>query len=164
MRISSDREDLARIALICPGYRIRVVERIATRFYNARFKTAGLTAVQFGLLIGIETAARPRAAELAERSGADPSTLARNLRVLERDGLVAGEGGRGRSGKRFALTAQGRNTLARAVVIWERAHVDLVAMIGEASLQDGMQFLTTLEQAAKAQLSERFRPVEPQGR
>ena len=148
------RDDLARIALTCPGYRIRVVERVATRYYNARFKSAGLSAVQFGLLVGIETAEAPMVAELAERSSADPSTLARNLQLLERDGLVSAKGGRGRFGKRFTLTEKGRKALQAAFALWERACEGLVADIGAARVKEGMRFLEILEEAAKAMLSE----------
>jgi DNA-binding MarR family transcriptional regulator len=146
------RDDLGRIALTCPGYRIRTAERVATRYYNARFKSVGLSAVQFGLLVGIETSDAPMVAELAERSGADPSTLARNLQLLERDGLVSGKGGRGRFGKRFTLTTKGRKTLRTAFGLWERACEDLVGQIGLSRIKKGMEFLEILEEAAKAKL------------
>jgi DNA-binding MarR family transcriptional regulator len=146
-------EDVAGIPLICPGYRIRVAERLATRFYNARFKKVGLSAVQFGLLVGIETSDQPMVAELAEQSGADPSTLARNLHLLESDGLVIGKGGRGRFGKRFVLSSKGRNLLERALDIWQRAYDDLVTAVGSPRIEEGMNFLTAVEEAAKKQLS-----------
>ena len=159
MQKAISRDDLARIALTCPGYRIRVAERVATRYYNARFKSVGLTAVQFGLLVGIETSETPMVAELAEQSSADPSTLARNLQLLERDGLVIGKGGRGRFGKRFTLTKKGRRSLTAAFKLWERACQDLVAEIGISRTGEGLRFLEVLQEAAKTKLSDAGRAI-----
>ncbi len=45
-------------------------------------------------------------AAMAEEVGVEPSALLRNLKLLEARGLVAGEGGRGRGGRRLAVTPQ----------------------------------------------------------
>jgi DNA-binding MarR family transcriptional regulator len=148
------RKELARIPLICPGYRLRVAERVATRLYNGRLKEAGLSAVQFGLLVGIETSDRPMVIELAVKSGADPSTLARNMQLLETGGLVVSVGGRGRFGKRFALSAKGRSVLRRAVDIWQKAYDDLVKEVGAKRVREGLAFLAALEDAARNRMAQ----------
>lgn len=148
-----DLQVLARVPLICPGYRIRVAERLATRLFNARFKALGLSAVQFGLLVGIETSDRPMVADLAEKSGADPSTLARNMKLLETQGLVISVGGRGRFGKRFELSERGRFVLCSAVDIWQKTYEELVSDLGLTHIQQGLTFLMALEDGAKKRLA-----------
>ncbi|MGZ3408824.1 MAG: MarR family winged helix-turn-helix transcriptional regulator [Xanthobacteraceae bacterium] len=144
------RETLARIPKVCLGYRVREAERVLSRYFNARFKAVGLTAVQFGILVGIESSEKPTIAELAAGSGADPSTLARNLQLLESGNFLSGEGGRGRSGKRFVLSPKGRRAIRAAVPVWEHAYAELVEKIGRKSARDGLKFLTALEAAANS--------------
>lgn len=144
-----DLKELARIPQMCPGYRVRVAERLTTRFFNARFKEAGLSSVQFGLLVGIETSDRPMVADLADLSGADPSTLARNMKALEELGLVVSVGGRGRFGKRFELSEMGRSSLRRAFAIWQTAYQDVLSDMRLDEVQQGLSFLTSLEESAR---------------
>jgi len=155
-----DEKDLMQIPLICPGYQIRVAERLVTRFYNGCFKDVGLSAVQFGLLVGIEMSDRPMVADLAEKSGADPSTLARNLKLLESTGLVLSVGGRGRFGKRFELSEQGRATLRKAYDLWKEAYQTIIADVGLPQIEQGLVFLSALEKSARKRVGQTLEPEE----
>jgi DNA-binding MarR family transcriptional regulator len=67
---------------------------------------------------------------LAERAGLDPSTLSRNLQVLERDGLVEiATGERDTRRRAVWLTELGCARLEAALVVWREAHAELARRI-----------------------------------
>jgi DNA-binding MarR family transcriptional regulator len=69
-------------------------------------------------------------AELSEWLGMERTTLVRNLRPLQREGLVQTKGG-GRGGHvELAITEKGRVTLAKTVPAWRAAQDKVVAILG----------------------------------
>jgi DNA-binding MarR family transcriptional regulator len=102
-----------------------------TRFLDAALRETGLSAAQFGLMAHIAAARDDTVGALAERMGLDQSTLSRNLRGLEREGLVeivvAEEDLRRRA---VWLTEKGARRLEAAMPLWQAAqrtmkkHVD----------------------------------------
>lgn len=87
-RQSGLRDDVRMLAASCPGLAIRQAARRVTQFYEDALQDSGLSVAQLGLMALIATSADDRMAALAARAGLDPSTLSRNLRGLERDGLI----------------------------------------------------------------------------
>jgi DNA-binding MarR family transcriptional regulator len=79
----------------------------------------------------------------------DESTMARNLIVLERRGLVEAEGGRGRSGKQVSLTPAGEKLYAEAARIWKRTNQRLAAEMDSNEVATGRAFLRTLGAASE---------------
>ncbi|CAM5218734.1 hypothetical protein CDEF62S_02882 [Castellaniella defragrans] len=145
-----DPETLMAVAAECPGYQARVTARALTRYYNACFKPLGLTAEQFSLLIGIGAAEGVTLVDLADRSGVDPTTLSRNVRILESRDLVRAEGGRGRAGKRLALTASGHRLMVDALPIWNRAKTELAYRMGDEKLRATRRAMAELAESAKS--------------
>jgi DNA-binding MarR family transcriptional regulator len=144
-----DHEALKRVAAECPGYRARATARALTRYYNACFRSLGLTAEQFSLLVGIGAAAEAATVVgLATEAGVDATTLSRNVRGLEARGLVSAEGGRGRSGKRLSLTGAGRQLLAEAFPVWTAAKAELSRRLGEEKLHAAQHAMAELSEAA----------------
>lgn len=82
------REELQALAAGCAGLSLRQAARRVTLLHDEAFRDSGLSLAQVGLMALIATSADDRMAALAARAGLDPSTLSRNLRGLERDGLV----------------------------------------------------------------------------
>ena len=143
-----DPESLKGVAAACPGYQARATARTLTRYYNACFKPLGLTAEQFSLLVGIGAAEGATVVELAEEAGVDPTTLSRNVRNLESRSLVRAEGGRGRAGKRLALTASGRRLVVEAFPVWDWAKAELARRMGDEKLGSARQAMAELATAA----------------
>jgi DNA-binding MarR family transcriptional regulator len=143
-------ERLMDVAAECPGYQARVTARALTRYYNACFKPLGLTAEQFSLLVGIGAAEGAMLVDLADRAGVDPTTLSRNVRILEDRDLVRAEGGRGRSGKRLALTKSGHRLMVDALPIWNRAKAELAHRMGDERLCSTRQAMAELAEAAES--------------
>ena len=70
-------------------------------------------------------------AELSEWLGMERTTLLRNLRPLQRDGLVRTKGS-GRGGRvELELTEKGRTALAKIFPAWRSAQNKVVATLGK---------------------------------
>ncbi len=121
----------ARAALhSCAGMNIRMAERRITRFLEARMRAVDLSLAQFGLMTHIAAAGDDTIGALAERTGLDQSTLSRNLRGLERDGLVEITVVEDDLRRRAVwLTETGARRLEAAIPVWKRAHDALSAII-----------------------------------
>ena len=145
-----DPELLKGIAAQCPGFQARATARALTRYYNACFKPLGLTAEQFSLLVGIGAHAGATLVDLANKAGVDPTTLSRNVQNLESRDLVSAEGGRGRAGKRLALTACGRQLVVDAFPVWTWAKQELARSMGDEKLHLARQAMAELVKAAES--------------
>ena len=77
-----------RVETECPASQARVTARELTRYYNACFRSLGITAELVSLLVGIGGIYEPTLAQLAARAGFDATTLGRNVKSLERRDLV----------------------------------------------------------------------------
>ncbi|WP_316198428.1 MarR family winged helix-turn-helix transcriptional regulator [Bradyrhizobium sp. SZCCHNS2002] len=151
----TDDSDLYRlIETECPAFQARATARAVTRFYNACFRSLGITAEQFSLLVGIGGSHEPTLAELAARAGVDATTLSRNVKSLEQRGLVYSQGGLGRAGKRLVLTDKGRRLMEAAIVVWERARARLTDILGEETSHVARNSMSRLTQAAQTAASE----------
>lgn len=87
-KTSGLREEVHRLAASCVGLTVRQAARRVTQIYDETLQDSGLSVAQLGLLAIIATNEDDRMAAIAERAGLDPSTLSRNVRALERDGLI----------------------------------------------------------------------------
>lgn len=115
----------ADIGDVCLARRARVAANALTRAYNAYLQPLDLKITQFFLMAIIHQEGAMTAAALAERCDVEHSAMLRNIKVLERRGLLASDGGRGRQGRRSRLTRKGLNLLEAAAPLWQRAQDDL---------------------------------------
>jgi len=123
--------DSARAAVeACAAWNARLAARRITYFLGKRMEASGLSVAQFGLMAQVAAAQDDTLGALAVRTGLDQSTLSRNLRSLERDGLVE-IAATGKDLRRRAvwLTEKGARDLEAALPIWRQAHDDLAALI-----------------------------------
>jgi DNA-binding MarR family transcriptional regulator len=82
------RADARALVEACAGCNLRLAARRVTQFLDREMADAGLTVAQFGLMARIASASDDTLGALALRTGLDQSTLSRNLRALEGQGLV----------------------------------------------------------------------------
>ena len=139
---------LAEIPTTCLGMISRLASRAATRVFAAHLAGLDLQANQFAILVVVRLHGGEGVAALAERLDLDASALTRNLQVLERKGYVAAEGGRGRGGKRLALTEAGEAVLTEAWRRWRLAQAALVSELGETDAGALRRLLQRFENAA----------------
>jgi DNA-binding MarR family transcriptional regulator len=122
--------DAREVVRVCAGLNVRLAARRITRFLEARMQATDLSIAQFGLMTHIAAAGNDTIGALAERSGLDQSTLSRNLRGLERAGLVEIAVVEKDLRRRAVwLTEKGARRLEAAIPAWRRAHCALAAVI-----------------------------------
>jgi DNA-binding MarR family transcriptional regulator len=131
----------------CVCFNLRWVTRAVTQFFDAELRRHGIRPTQSPILGALSAKAGWSMEELSDWLGLDRTTLVRNLRPLERDGLVALEGV-GRGGRvTVSITAKGKEALARALPAWRAAQQGVVNTLGE---QRWSAILADLERAALA--------------
>lgn len=82
------RADARALVEACAGCNLRLAARRVTQFLDREMADAGLTVAQFALMARIASASDDTLGSLAQKTGLDQSTLSRNLRTLEGQGLV----------------------------------------------------------------------------
>ena len=100
-----------------------------TAQYDAALESVGITHAQFSLLRNIERAAPRSLTELGRRVELDRSTVGRNVRVLQRLGLVRIAAGSDQREASVELTEQGRALLQRAVPLWREVQCRIEAKL-----------------------------------
>ena len=135
------------MAALCFGQRSRMTARAVTRAFNARLRPLNLQITQYILLASISVDPDRSVATLAEALGLEPSTLLRNLKVLEDRGLVIAGGGRGRTGRRLAVTPAGLALIEAGVPLWKTIQADLSAAL-DGRAEETRAALAALEAAA----------------
>lgn len=140
-------EDLLQLGDVCLGHATRRTANALTRHYNAALAPVGLEVTQFTTLCVIGTGRTESSAALAAAVGVDRSTLARNLVLLRRDGLVQAEPAGGRR-HRHHLTPAGHARLVEAVILWRGAQDRLSARLGAPAVAQSLDTLARLRKAA----------------
>lgn len=121
----------------CAGLNMRLAARKISRFLDTRLAETGLSLAQFGLLTHIASATDDTIGALAERSGLDQSTLSRNLRILEKVGLIEIAAVEADLRRRAVwLTERGALRLEEAMPAWRQAHKALSQIISPQRIKE----------------------------
>ncbi|HEV2394010.1 MAG TPA: MarR family winged helix-turn-helix transcriptional regulator [Verrucomicrobiae bacterium] len=131
----------------CVCFNLRWVARVVTKFFDAELRRHGIRPTQTPILSALAAKSGWSMDQLSDWLGMERTTLVRNLRPLERDGLVE-LSGTGRGGKvSLSLTAKGKKELAEAMPAWRAAQQAAVKTLGA---ERWSAILTDLERAALA--------------
>ncbi len=131
----------------CVCFNLRWVTRVVTQFYDSEMRRHGIRPTQGSILASLQAKDSWNMAELSDWLGMERTTLVRNLRPLQRDGLVRAEGGgRGRLVE-LAITAKGRKQIEKLTPAWKSAQSAVVKTLGEKRWS---AILSDLETAALA--------------
>ncbi len=134
----------------CNATTLRKASRCLSGMYDSALASGGLRATQFAIL-GEMNQHRDEPLlihELARAMAMDRSTLGRNLRPLERDGLIALSLDNDRRGRRVILTARGYLKYSQLVPLWESAQRRFEAIFGTAraeQLRELASAITTID-------------------
>lgn len=124
------RTDARALVESCAGWNSRLAARRITQFLDREMAGEGLTVAQVGLMAQIAAAADDRLGALAERSGLEQSTLSRNLRTLEGEGLIEIAVVENDLRRRAVwLTEAGARRLEAIIPIWRKAHAKLAKLM-----------------------------------
>ncbi len=125
------RETPADVIARCAVLHTRRAARAVTAFFDAALQPSGVRATQFTLLVGVAQADGATISGLAAAVGMDRTTLARDLHILERDGLVAIGIGRDRRVRVVRLTPAGHAAMTRALPRWAEAQGRIEGGLGD---------------------------------
>jgi len=115
----------------CVCFNLRRVARVVTQFFDAEMRRQGIRSTQGTLLSALQSTGTATMADLGEILGMERTTLLRNLRPLQRDGLVAIDGGGHGGPVELSLTAKGRKQIEKLTPAWEAAQRTAVQVLGE---------------------------------
>ncbi len=116
----------------CACFNLRKATRMVTQLYDEALKPAGIRVTQFTVLSATRSAGPISVNRLADRIVMDRTTLTRNLKPLERDGLITMRPGDDLRVREVSLTAKGRKTLHRAYPLWKRVQTRLREQLGDS--------------------------------
>jgi DNA-binding MarR family transcriptional regulator len=136
---------------VCLCTSLRQAALAATALYDDILAPSGLKVTMFRLLRRIAAQSDISISQLARDVDLDRSTLGRNLRVLERQGLVtlaACADGRARAPR---LSDKGAEALDRALPLWAEAQARMAELLGPdvEALQTTLHRLTDQRLRAK---------------
>jgi DNA-binding MarR family transcriptional regulator len=144
-------QDLKHVRL-CAAGNLRRTTRALTQLYDELLQPSGLRATQFSLLVNIGREGQATIGRLSETMIIDRTTLTRNLRVLEKDGLIETAPGADQRTHPVRLSQKGKRALARALPYWEQAQSRIVAGLGEEKFRALLRDLYTLAELAQQEV------------
>ena len=134
--------EMSRVPATCMGMHIRRASRIVTQVYDSALRPVGLAVSQFTLLAAIHLMESAPITRLAQELFTDQTTVTRNLKVLEKRGLVAIAPGDDRRVKFVSLTVEGQSVLAQALPLWEQAQAEVREHFGRQKWQTLLSLLS----------------------
>ena len=141
-------KDLRHVRL-CAAGNLRRTSRALTQLYDELLQPSGLRVTQFSLLVNIGREEQATIGRLAELLIMDRTTLTRNLRVLEKDGLIATVDDGDKRTHAVRLTAKGERALVKALPLWEQAQTRIVSGVGEEKFRGLLKDLSALAELAR---------------
>ncbi len=132
----------------CACHRVKTASRIVTRAYDDALRPAGLRATQLSVLVAVAAEDSLSITALAKLMGMDRSTLTRNLRPLEKEGLIRLGAEGWRRSRMVEITKAGHARLREALPLWIKAQNALKRKLGERGWNDVRGVLDRLIQTA----------------
>jgi DNA-binding MarR family transcriptional regulator len=126
---------------------LRLATRAITKLYGDHLAPAGVNAPQFAQLEALSRLGQATIGKLAAETDLDRSTLGRNVRVLERMGLVELGPGDDERTRVLSLTKTGQRTLARATPLWASVQDAVTMRLGPRRTEQLLDLLGSLADA-----------------
>ena len=114
----------------CVGANIRRANRAVSQFYDDVLRPSGLRITQFSLLARVMELQPVTINDLAEAVLMDRTTLGRNLKPLEKQGLVRIAPGSDRRTRLVRPTPEGGAALMRTLPLWQKAQAHMREKLG----------------------------------
>ena len=124
------RADARRLVESCVGWNSRLAARRITQFLDRELEPTGFGIAQLGLMAQIAAADDDTLGALARSTGLEQSTLSRNLRTLEGQGLIEIAVVEADLRRRAVwLTEAGARRLEAAIPLWRKAQARLAKLL-----------------------------------
>lgn len=122
------KDELLEVAEGCACTAVRRTARSMTRAYDDAIRPSGLRVTQFALLVAAELGGGTlKLGQIADILGLERTTVTRDLRPLEKRGLVTVEPGEDRRARIVRVTEAGRRTMTDAMPRWRAAQAKVLA-------------------------------------
>ena len=141
-------EDFIQIA-DCTAFNLRKASRVVSQLFDDALRDSGLRGGQFSIMSMILYHQPLPVKALADHLVMDRTTLTRNLKPLERDGLITIEPGSDRRVREVSVTNKGRDTLTRAYPRWKKAQAKMIEGMGDPSFQELLSSLRSTVQTVQ---------------
>lgn len=125
------RSQCKHVACQCACFNLRKVARLVTQVFDRHLAEHGLKSTQFTLLVATALGRSTSVTRLAQALVMDRTTVTRNLRPLEKDGLVRIGLGSNMRTRSVTLTAKGEDLVQAGIEPWNRAQGEIVQAFGE---------------------------------
>lgn len=119
-----------RVTWQCACFNVRKAARAVTRFYDEALAPSGLKATQLTVLGAISISGSATMSALADMLSLDKTTLTRNIKLLEKAGLILAASGDDRRERIVSLSEAGDTALQRALPLWREAQRRLAEHVG----------------------------------
>jgi DNA-binding MarR family transcriptional regulator len=133
----------------CVSFNIRKAARTVTQLYDERMRPFGLRSTQLPILGKTLVLEPVTVTRLAEATVTDRTTLTRNLRLLEQQGLIQVDMGDDRREREVRLTDRGRDVLAQVYPIWKEVQAEVAQRFGSDRLARLLAELSALVEVAR---------------
>ena len=129
-----DKTELVKM-MSCACGNLRSTARAVTQLFDDTFQPLGIRSTQFGLLAAIAYMDTVTVTTMADFFGMDRTTLTRNLKPLQRDGLLVIREGEDRRTREVSLTTRGKSVVADGLALWNQAQKCVVDAFGADRFQ-----------------------------
>ncbi len=135
----------------CTCFNLRKATRAITQLYDDSLRPSGLRVTQFSLLTAIWIMGEVSITRLAEEAVMDRTTLARNLDLLETQGLIRIQAGEDARVREVSLTPAGHGSLMAAFPYWKKAQALVTKNLGAGRVNHLLADLSAAVAAAQEQ-------------
>ena len=133
----------------CACFNLRKTARLVAQVYDQQLRPLGLNNTKFTTLAATIMNTPISITDLAEMLSTDRTTLTRNLKLLEKDGLLTIKPGDDFRSRNVVATSKGRNLIKQALPEWKIAQEKVLKQFGKAHWRSFKSELETLDKIAK---------------
>jgi DNA-binding MarR family transcriptional regulator len=137
-----DEATLNRVGASCTCFSLRKAARVVTQLFDEQMAPSGLLVTQFSILGVIATMKESTMNQLAQYLVMDRTTLTRNLKPLEREGLIQINPGKDKRTRLISLTPEGIEALQKALPLWELSQSSMISQLGKERWESLMSHLS----------------------
>jgi DNA-binding MarR family transcriptional regulator len=120
----------------CSCFAVRRAARVITQHYDRHLRPTGMRATQFAMLTLLSLLGPLPLGVLANRLGAERTTVSRNLRLLIAQRLVASGAAEDRRVQILSLTPKGTRAMRKVLPYWRAAQASITRQFTPETLHD----------------------------
>jgi DNA-binding MarR family transcriptional regulator len=129
----------------CACFNVRKSARVITKHYDDALQSLELKPTQFTILAVLSSVDAITVTDLADYMVLDRTTLTRNLRPLEKQGMIKTGAGEDRRKRMISLSKKGLNKLEKAIPLWKKAQKDVTRYMGNNRFDSFLSELNYME-------------------